>query len=139
MKMKIITVFFLLGSLGVSGQEVTLSIGGESKLYKEKGSEEINFTAGGNSYFFTTEFSGGLSHYYLDCFDASGISTAGKELKIPGGVFNNSFSIDEVVGLGSKAYAIVEHTDKPSGKKTVDARVIDPNGTVQENAVELVN
>lgn len=130
-------IFF--ASTGIS-QNLVPSFQGKSKPYKEvKNSEIIGLNADGNSYFFTTWFEQANTQYYLECFNSKGEVTAEKKLEINLGVFNNSFSIDQVISLGGKVYALVEHLDKPAGKKTLLARIIEPSGLISTEELELLS
>lgn len=117
--------------------QVTTTLGGESATYMKKGANHLNFNAGGNQYFFTSTFEQAMMQFYLECFSASGQVMAQNKLEINVGVFNNSYSISDVVALGDNVYAMVEHMDKAAGKNTFSARVVSPNGKVstEDNAL----
>lgn len=139
MKLAALTTGIALSSLTVFGQTFTLSEGGSTDTYQQKQAEEIEFTVGGNHYFITTHFESTQTHYYLQSTAADGDGLQAGELEIVGGVFNDSYSIREVVGLGESAYALVEHLDKPNGKKSLHARKVSPNSSVEEEGKEVLS
>ncbi len=134
-----ISFCLLLSAFTATAQNVTITKGGQSKPVMKKGSEAINFSAGGNSYFITSVFESAVMKYYVEAFNASGATIAQNELTVSPGVFNNSYGIDEVVALGGKAYALVEHLDKPAGKNSLTAREISNTGEVSKNETELMS
>jgi hypothetical protein len=119
----------LISGINISAQ-VTTSFGNESTTFIKKGAEHLNLSAGGNQYFFTTFFEQATKQFYLECFNASGQTLAQNKLAISVGVFNNSYSISEVIALGNNVYAMVEHLDKPSGKNSFSARIVSSSGEV---------
>lgn len=119
-------------------QKVGIKNGGQTKSFQKKGSNNLNFAVNGNSFFFTTYTEQATPQYYLESFNASGEAVGQTKLEILGGVFNNSFSIDQVIGFGNKLYAMVEHMDKASGKNTLSAREIDNAGKVSTSETEMM-
>lgn len=136
MKIRLIALA-LLCFVAAKAQDVSTSTGGFAPFFQKKQSKEFNFLVGGNNYFFNYYFESAQKKYHLTTYNSSGDFVAASDLKIEMGVFNNSFSIDQVVAVGSKVYATVEHLDKPSGKMTLSAREISPNGEVSTNETVL--
>lgn len=120
-------------------QTVTVTQGGQTKFVQKKNSETMNFTTGGNSAFVTSYFEQAMTKYYVEGFGGNGTAQAQRELEVSPGVFNNSYGIDEVVALGGKMYALVEHLDKPAGKNTLTARLIETSGAVSKDETELMS
>ena len=119
-------------------QTYSIEEGSSTDLYEQKQSEEIEFTVGGTHYFFTYHFKSPQRHFYLQSTPVGGGAIQAGELKIDVGVFNSSNEIEEVVGLGDHAYALVTNLDKDAGKASMVARKIDPNGTVAEGGTEVM-
>lgn len=129
----------LFSAFSVESQNVTITRGGQTKMALVKSSEPNNFIAGGDHYFFTEYTEHAVRTYHLQSFDSKGAFLADAVLEINQGVFNNTYSIDEVLGFGNKAYAMIEHLDKPSGKNTLLARVIDNKGKIATSEVEVMS
>lgn len=141
MKMNISKGIIALGLvLGFNtSAQVTTTLGGESANYQKKGANYLNFNAGGNHYFFTSTFEQAMMQFYLECFSASGQVLAQNKLEINVGVFNNSYSISDVVALGNNVYATVEHLDKAAGKNSLSARLISSKGNVATEETALLS
>lgn len=138
-KISIVLVGLLINTFISTAQTVSLKTGETSKSLQLKGTTHLSFASNGTSYFFTKYWEQAVIQYYLESYDASGVSLAETKLEINVGVFNNSYSIDDVIGFGSNAYALVEHMDKPSGKNSLSARIISSSGKVSETEVELMS
>ncbi|MCW3083381.1 MAG: hypothetical protein JWP12_747 [Bacteroidetes bacterium] len=138
---KKITFILCLSVAGIAAkaQKVTLTKGQPSPVELVKGSDVINFTANGDNYYFTKFYEHAVMNYHLLSYDSKGSYITKTNVEINLGTFNNTYSIDDVVGLGNKAYAMVEHLDKAGGKNTLLARVIDNNGKVSETETEVMS
>ncbi|MEO8147612.1 MAG: hypothetical protein ABI723_08250 [Bacteroidia bacterium] len=123
----------------LQAQTLTLTPGSEAATQLVKKSEYQSFTSGSDRYFITKAYKDAFMHYSLLSYDARGQVTYNGELKIKGGVFNNTFGIDDVLPLGNKVYAMVEHLDKAAGKNTLLARVFDAPGSISEKETEVMN
>ena len=123
----------------INAQVVTLTKGGESSSKQTIGSEAVNFLANGDHYFFDVYMERAVMNYRLQSFDSKGSFLTNTLLDINVGVFNNSYSIDQVIGFGNTVYAMVEHLDKPAGKNTLLARAIDNVGNVSATEVEVMS
>lgn len=140
MKKIVTAALFLATSFLINAQDITITPRGEAGLHQVQQSKEINFQAGGLSYFFTTDYAGaGVTNYFMECFDETGQIKGETQLKIPGGEFGNSYDIVNVMPLGDKAYAMVEHVHKDAGKKTLSARLINPIGAVDASETILMD
>ena len=128
---KTLTVVSLCLKLAISAQVVTMNFGEETEKYQIKNSKEKSFISGGNYYFLTTNFSDAQTHYYLESFGSNGESMGNVKLEVPVGVYNNSFSISDVLGLEENVFVTVEHLDKPSGKKTLYAKKLNVSGNIE--------
>lgn len=122
-----------------TAQKVTIATSGESEMEIEKGSEHYSFTSGKNAYFITSKFKSAEVHYYMEAFSSTGTSLLSKKLTINGGVFNEAYSISDVLPLGGKVFAMIEHPSKSKATNTLFGRVIDDNGTVSEIGEELMS
>lgn len=120
-------------------QNVTMTSGGQTRFKMQKGGDVINLHTGGNSYFLTTAFEQAVMKYYIEGYDASGAPIAQRQLEVDPGVFNNSYGIDDVVAVGGKLYALVEHLDKPSGKNSLAARQIGNGGNISKEETQLMS
>lgn len=128
----------LITCLNVSSQVAT-TFGSESTTLIKKGAEHLTLSAGGNHYFFTTFYEQATKQFYVESFNANGQVLAQNKLAINVGVFNNSYSVSDVVSLGSNVYAMVEHLDKPSGKNSFAARILNSNGEVSTDENVLLS
>ena len=140
MKLKAIytAAVLLMTATTVSAQTVVSNTGGQSKLLKEKESSSINIFAGGTHYFFTKYTKSAVPTFFMQSFDQGGKIVGQKDLEIPTGVFNDTYFIDKVVGLGDHLYALVQNLSKTKGANTLYAREVSPNGTVATEEVEVV-
>jgi len=129
---------FLLTATAVTAQTVVTNVGGQSKLFKDKSSSSISVFAGGTHYFFTKYTKSAVPTFYMQSFDQGGKIVGQKDLEIPTGVFNDTYFIDKVVGLGDRLYALVQNLSKTKGANTLYAREVSPNGTVATEEVEVV-
>lgn len=136
---KILTIGSFFLKLAISAQVVTMNFGEETEKYQIKNSNEKSFISGENYYFLTTNFSGAQTHYYLESFGSKGESLGNVKLEIPVGVYNNSFSISDVLGLEENAFVTVEHLDKPSGKKTLYAKKLNVSGNIANDGKEIMS
>lgn len=138
MKLAALTTGIALSSITAFGQTFSLAVGDNTKTYQQKQSKEVEFTTGSTNYFFTTHFESTETHYYLQSTGVDGSNLQEGELKINGGVFNDSYSIDDVLALGDHAYAMVEHLDKNNGKMTLTARKIGADAEVEESGKDVM-
>lgn len=121
-------------------QKVTITKGSSQVPNKRvNGSEEFSFVSNDINYFFTSYTDRGLRTFYLQSFDKNGTSLVNNALSVDVGVFNNSYSIDEIAGFSNKVYALVEHLDKPAGKNSLLAREVDSQGNVAKSETELMS
>jgi hypothetical protein len=120
-------------------QKITLTKGGQTASDKEKGTEPLNFISNGDHYFMSKYFAKGIMNFELRSFDGKGQPLTNKKLEVSVGSFNNSFGIDDIAGMSTKVYALVEHLDKPSGKNTMTARAMDNRGNIAENGVDVMS
>jgi hypothetical protein len=128
-----------LSTVTLTAQVVTLAKGGQTEIKQVIGSDPVNFFANGDHYFFEVYMERAMMNYHLQSFDSKGGFLANTALEVSVGVLNNSYSIDQVIGFGNKAYAMVEHLDKPAGKNTLLARTIDNMGKVSTSEVEVMS
>lgn len=134
-----VSVCLMISALGANAQTVTITKGGQTRAVNKKGSKAINMVAGNESYFVNSNFESAEMKYYLEAFNGSGSPIAQNQLEVNPGVFNNSYGIDEVVSLGGKIYALVEHLDKPAGKNTLTARVVNSTGAVASSGTDVMS
>jgi hypothetical protein len=139
MKFTALLTGITLCSATAFGQMFTINEGSTTDNYQQKQSEELEFTLGGTHYFFTTHYESLQTHYYLQSVGADGSGLTAGKLEIAGGVFNDSYSIREVVGLGDQAYALVEHLDKNNGKKTLTAHKVSASADVAEDGQDVLD
>jgi hypothetical protein len=139
LKKTTIAISLLVSVNEFTAQNISIAKGGQTPSKIVKGSDVLNFMSGGNHYFFTTYSERAVMQYHMQSFDNGGALLADKTLEVKVGVFNNSYGIDQVIGLGSKVYAMVEHLDKPAGKNSLSARVVDKTGIVSEEEVEVMS
>ncbi|MBL7925266.1 MAG: hypothetical protein JNK61_00020 [Bacteroidia bacterium] len=110
--------------------QVTLTVGSDAKTNLIKESTPYCFQTTSYSYFVTKYFKSAEMHYNATVFDKNGLTVFDDEIKIPGGVFNNTYGIDDIVVLGNEAFALVEHLDKAAGANTLTARKFESAGKV---------
>lgn len=120
-------------------QKLSLTKGGQTAIDKEKSTEPFNFISNGDHYFMTKYFSKGIMNFEMKSFDSKGQALKNKKLEVSVGSFNNSFGIDDIVGMGTKVYALIEHLDKASGKNTLTARTMDNQGNIAESGVDVMS
>lgn len=119
-------------------QNVSLSFGEESNSITKKGTEAVNFAVNGTSYFVTKYSDAGGYSFHVEGFGPEGHLQMDNKLEIDLGTFNNSYSITDVIGVGSNALALVEHLHKETGKFTLSARTISNRGVVNSDETELM-
>jgi len=127
----------VFAAISLNAQNVTMTTGGQSKTYSHKKAEPVGFTVGGDNYFLTKTFENVTMNYYLECFSSTGSVLAQGKLEINVGVFNNSYGINNIVGLGNSAYVLVEHMEKATGKNTLLARQMNSAGKISTTETEL--
>jgi len=138
MKLITLTAIAALTTLPLLAQDFTISESGSTETYDQKQSEEIQFTVGGVHYFITANFASAQMNYYMQTVSAEGAGLQAGKLEVPVGVFNDSYSIREVVGLGNQAYALIEHMDKENNKMFLTARKLSSNTTIATEEVDLM-
>ena len=128
-------------SCSVNGiaQEVTLTQGGETSTIIKKQSSLNNFAANGNSYFVTSYSESASRVYYLESFSSTGTAQIQTKLDIPGGVFNESFSIEGVLGMSNQAYVLVGNMSKSKSSNTLSIRPIENSGSVSSSDTKLMS
>lgn len=135
-----LSLCFVITASVTQAQKITITKGRDQVPNKRvNGSQEFSFVSNENNYFFTSYTNHGLRTFYLQSFDKNGASLVNNELSVEVGVFNNSYSIDEIAGFNNKVYALVEHLDKPAGKNTLTAREIEGSGNVSTSETELMS
>lgn len=139
LKKTAISLFLALSVTNSIAQNISISKGDQTSSKIVKSSDVLNFMSGGNHYFFTTYSEHAVKQYHMQSFDNAGALLTDRTLEVKVGVFNNSYGIDDVKGLGNKVYALVEHLDKPAGKNSLLARVIDNEGSVSEEEIEVMS
>lgn len=139
LKTTIASFILMLSITTVNAQNVVQTFGEKTKANLIKGGNALNFTANGDNYFFIRKYEQANMNYYLESYNSTGGSAIQTKLEINPGVFNNSFSIDDVISLGNNAYTLVEHLDKPSGKCSLHARMLHQSGKIAEDGVELMS
>lgn len=125
-------------SVNLSAQEVSFTQGGETTTMSHKQSYLDNFHVGGNSYYVTSFMESASMVYYMESFSDNGSAMIQNKLEIPVGVFNNSYSIDGVVGFGGQAYVLVEHLSKEAAKNTLSIRPVESTGKVSSSDTKLM-
>lgn len=120
-------------------QKVTITQGDKTLNDQEKNTENLNFISGGDHYFIIKYFSKAVMNFELKSFDSKGQALKNKKLEVSVGVFNNSYGIDDIVGMNDKVYALIEHIDKPAGKNTLTARLMDNRGNISETETEVMS
>jgi hypothetical protein len=118
--------------------QVTLKIGSDAKTNLIKESKPLCFQTNQHSYFITKYFKSAEMHYNATVFDKNGLQIFDDEIKIQGGVFNNTYGIDEIVVLDNEALVLVEHLDKAAGANTLTARKFESAGKVASAETELM-
>ncbi|MDQ3049221.1 MAG: hypothetical protein M3R27_16870, partial [Bacteroidota bacterium] len=129
----------LMLSANAFAQKVTITKGGQASVVQKSGSDAINLMVNGDHYFFTEYTERGTVSYDMQSFDSKGSSIADTKLELNPGVFNNTYSIDQVIGVGNKLYAMIEHLDKAGAKNTLLAREIDNSGKISTSEVEVMS
>ncbi len=130
-------LFFSASAL--KAQNVTINKGGTTKWQYVKNSDDFIIGTKTNNYFITKSPKTGGVNYYLEGYNTSGDPIAQTFLDINPGVINNMYLINQLIGLGNSAFALIEHQDKAGGKNTLLARSLDNSGKVTSNEVELMN
>lgn len=138
MKLITLTAIAALTTLPLLAQDFTVTESGSTETYDQKQSEEIQFTVGGIHYFVTANFQAAQMHYYMQTVSAEGAGLQAGKLEVPVGVFNDSYSISEVLGLGNQAYVLVEHMDKGNQKMTFTARKLNSNSAIDAEGVDVM-
>lgn len=138
-KIQFLTAGMLFASLLSNAQTVTVTPGGTLPFKLINDSKPLNYLIDGNHYFFSEHYAKGTMNYYMQSFDNNGGALQSLALELNPGVLNNTYSIDEVVNLNNKAYALIEHLDKPAGKNTLLAREISSSGKISETEIEVMS
>lgn len=121
-------------------QSVSFKLGEETQTQNPKNGQAISFVSGENSYFVNSKFEMAVTQYYLESYNSAGEALAETPLEIINmGVLGNTYGINQVIGFAGKAYALVEHLDKPALKNTLLAREIDNSGKVSADEEELMS
>lgn len=136
MKHILTTALFGIGALTAFGQKVVVTPGASTEHYQMKTADDTQLTAGSTNYFFTTHFETGVHSHQMLSVTGGSIETA--KLKIEGGVFNDSYDMNDIVSINNQAYVIVEHVDKPSGKMTYTARKLSADGSIEDEGIDLI-
>lgn len=137
---KIQLVIALIGWMTVAqAQNVSMTTGGQSAVFLPKGSTQTNFTVNGNNFFITSHFEQAMTKYYLETYDGKGNNIFDGKLEIDLGVINNTYGINNVVGVSKNAWVIVEHLDKAAATNTLSARLLEEDGKVGAEEKELIS
>lgn len=138
-KTTLLACALMVTAINADAQKISINKGDITLNDNEKNTETVNFIVNGDSYFIIKYFSHSIMNFELKSFDSKGSSLKNTKLEVKVGVFNNSYGIDDVVGMGTKAYALIEHLDKPAGKNTLTARELDNRGNISEAEVEVMS
>lgn len=139
LKTHAVALGLICSAVTLSAQKITMTPGNRLAFTPVKESKPLNFVLNGNHYFFNEYYKNSTTNYYMQSFDNTGRSLSNAQLELNPGVFNNTYSIDQVVGVGTKVYALIEHLDKAGGKNTLLAREIDTYGKISDKEVEVMS
>jgi len=138
MKHLTLVAFLALGTIQASAQDFSISESGTVEMEKQKDSKAHSFTAGNTHYFITHYYDSPVWDYHMQSINVDGTNFQSAELKVDVGIFNSSYSISDVVGLGNQAYAIVEHYNSDGGERVLSARKMSSNGTIEESGKDIL-
>lgn len=113
-------------------QQVTLTKSDAKPFTRVNDADHYNLSLNGQRIFITEKFENAVKNYYQTSYDATGKQVVSQKLVIPEGEFKNGFSIDDIIILGGKHYAMVENPNTINGKNSYSAREI-ANGVVAAN------
>lgn len=120
-------------------QKVKVAQGTSISTAAIKQGEAFNFMAGGDAYLIEKHFKDAEMHFYLTCVTPNLGVNFNNYLNIPGGVFGNTYGIDDVFALGDKAYVTVEHLDKKAGMNSLTIRSLGFDGNIATEETPAMN
>lgn len=138
MKHLAIAACIALGTIQANAQDFSIKESGSVEMEKQKDSKAHSFTAGNTHYFITQYFDSPVWEYNMQSINVDGTNLQNAALKLDVGVFNSSFSISDVIGLGNDAYAIVEHYNSDGGERVLWARKMSADGTIEESGKDIL-
>jgi len=132
-------IFFLSAGFALQAQNLTITKGGQAPAEMIKNTTPVTFTLNGDHYFIAKYYDKSIMNYHLQSFDSKGGFIAKTNMEVNPGTFNNTNSIDNLAVFTNKAYALVEHLEKATGKNTLFARSFDNTGKIADAEVELMS
>lgn len=119
-------------------QTVTITKTGPGGFALVTGSEPINLVVNGRRVFITENYASGGTTFFETSYDLNGGRLTSGKYEIPGGVFKNAFTIEQVIALGDKQYAMIENMNAETGKYNFIAREI-TKGVVSSTETVLIS